>query len=395
MKTIEKNSARLIAGALCALSLAGCRPHDFPNYPVNYREYAYVTNGGSGTVSVYDVVNVRLDREIATGANPVAVAASPTRNEVYVVNAGQGTADGWLSVIDAQKNAVIGSIALHHQPASLEIAPDGKTAYVANTGSNSVSMIDLEARREVANIGTGEQPAAARLTPDGRTLVVANRGGNSVSVVEVARRAVRAVFEGCPGAAEAVTLQDSSKAFVACAGGHQVMTIALARAAKPATQQAQAVAAAPDRLEALLDVGRAPVHLALKPDGGEIFTSNLASDTVSEIYDSTDEVGDTFTIGDGPNYGVVSADNTRLYVANSRSQYVTIYAIDDGKRVGSVRVGDGPTALAFSRSGHLLFAVDGRSGDVAVIRTKLRSLFTILPAGKSPNGIAVKAFNAQ
>ena len=39
--------------------LAGCRPHDFPQYPANYREYAYVTNGGSGTVSIYDVVNVR------------------------------------------------------------------------------------------------------------------------------------------------------------------------------------------------------------------------------------------------------------------------------------------------------------------------------------------------
>ena len=60
----------------------------FPNTTPNYREYAYVTNGGSGTVSVYDVVNVRVDREIPVGQNPMAVAASPTRNEVYVVNSG-------------------------------------------------------------------------------------------------------------------------------------------------------------------------------------------------------------------------------------------------------------------------------------------------------------------
>ncbi len=61
-----------------ALSLAGCRSHDFPQYPANYREYVYVTNGGSGTVTVLDVVNVRLDRELTVGQNPVAVAASPT-----------------------------------------------------------------------------------------------------------------------------------------------------------------------------------------------------------------------------------------------------------------------------------------------------------------------------
>jgi len=116
---------------------------------------------------------------------------------------------------------------------------------------------------------------------------------------------------------------------------------------------------------------------------------------VSEIYNSTDEVGDSFMIGDGPSRGLVSADNALLYVANSRSQYVTIYGIDDGKRLGSVQVGDGPMAMAFSKSGFLLFTVDQRSGDVAVIRTKIRALFTLLPAGKSPNAIALKSFNVQ
>ena len=87
--------ARFLVFSLLALTLTGCRPHDFPQYPPNYREYAYVTNGGSGTVTVLDVVNVRLDRELPVGQNPVAVAASPTRNEVYVVNSGAGGRPGF------------------------------------------------------------------------------------------------------------------------------------------------------------------------------------------------------------------------------------------------------------------------------------------------------------
>jgi DNA-binding beta-propeller fold protein YncE len=71
---------------------------------------------------------------------------------------------------------------------------------------------------------------------------------------------------------------------------------------------------------------------------------------------------------------------------------VTFYSITDGKRIGSVQVGDGPTALAFSSSGLLLFVVDARSGDVSVVRTLSHSLFTLLPAGRAPNAIAVKAF---
>src|ERR1035438_3101425 len=78
--------ARLTNLALLALALAltGCLSHDFPQYPSNYREYAYVTNSGGNTVTVLDVVNVRVDRELVVGQKPVAVAASLTTNEVYV-----------------------------------------------------------------------------------------------------------------------------------------------------------------------------------------------------------------------------------------------------------------------------------------------------------------------
>src|ERR1700740_2776550 len=262
---LKSETFALFAG-LITLALAGCRPHDFPQYPANYREYAYVTNGGSGTVSIYDVVNVRRDRERAVGQNPVAVTASPRRNEVYVVNSGSGMGPGSVSVINAENNSIATTIPVHKRPVALALDPEGAKAYVANLASNSVSVLDLSARREEAVIGTGEEPAALRVSPDGKTLVVANRRGNSVSLFDTATGRVRTVFEGCPGASDVVILHDSSKAFVACSGGHQIMAIALAgRPDRPGQ---------PDRVESLLDVGRQPVQIALKPDGGEIFVSN-------------------------------------------------------------------------------------------------------------------------
>jgi YVTN family beta-propeller protein len=376
-----------LAVVLFALALSGCRTHDFPQYPPNYREYAYVTNGGSDTVTVLDVVDVRVDRELPVGRHPVAVAASPTRNEIYVVNAGAAGANGSISVIDAEHNTVVATISVHRQPLSIDVDADGARAYVANSGSNSVSVIDLKTRREVALFGVGETPVAARLAADGKTLVVANQQGNSVTLMDSADGHVRAVFGGCPGAASPVILPDSSKAFVACSSGHQVMVIALANSKARPNQ--------PDALEALMDVQRAPVDLAMKPDGGEIFVSNSLSDSVSEIYDTTDEVGDTYMIGADPVFGLVSSDNALLYVANQRSQDVTVYSIDDGKRIGSAHVGDGPAAMAFSGAGHLLFVADRRSGDVAVVRTATQSLFTLLPAGRDPNAIVDKAFKVQ
>jgi len=377
---------------LCALFLAGCRPHDFPQFPPNYREYVYVTNGESGTVSIYDVVNVRLDRELAVGQDPVAVVPSLSRNEVYVVNQGDPAGQGSVSVINAEINSVVANIPVHRQPVALALSPDGTLAYVANSASNSVSVLDLQARREVAIIGTGEEPASLRVSPDGKTLAVANKQGNSVSLIDPATRSVRAVFDGCPGANDVVILPDSSKAFAACSGGHQIMAIALAkREARPADPDHPSL----DRLEALLDVGHQPVQLALKPDGGEIFVLNSLSDSVSEVITGTDDVLGAYMMGDDPMCGLVSADNALLYVGNLHSQEVTVYSIDDGKRIGSIHVGDGPSALAFSAVGHLLFVVDARSGDVAVVRTDSRSLFTLLPTGRGPNAIADKAFKLQ
>jgi DNA-binding beta-propeller fold protein YncE len=106
-------------------------------------------------------------------------------------------------------------------------------------------------------------------------------------------------------------------------------------------------------------------------------------------------------IGEDPVMGLVSRDNSLLYEANLHSPDVTVYSIDDGKRIGVVHVGDGPAAMAFSGAGHLLFVVDSRSDEVAVVRTTTRSalatrsLFTMLPAGRNPNAIVVKAFKVE
>jgi YVTN family beta-propeller protein len=409
LMTIGTQKALALAVGLAGLApfFIGCRPHDFPQYAANYREYVYVTNGQSGTLTVLDAVNLRLDREIPVGQNPLAVAASPTRNEVYVVNAGTQSGQGSVSVIDAEHNTVVATIPVLRAPVSIEVAQNGKLAWVANSGSNAISVVDLASRREIARIGTGKEPVEARVSSDGKTLVVANRGDGSASIFDAPSGRLRTVFEDCPGADDIVILPDSSKAFVACAAGHQVMSIALAHALAGATQgaAAQPVAdqaslaqsgpAQPDRLAAFMDVGRAPVQLALKPDGGELFVSNSASNTISEVVTNTDDVGGAYLMGDDPIRGLVTRDNALLYEANFRSQYVTIYSTEDGKRLKSIRVGDGPSAMAFSTAGNLLFVVDNRSSDVAVIRTASQALFTLLPTGRGPNAIAVKSFTVQ
>ena len=153
-----------------------------------------------------------------------------------------------------------------------------------------------------------------------------------------------------------------------------------------------------DRMLTLLEVGETPVQLALKPDSGEIFCSNFDSDSFSEIETQTNEVGGTYTIGSKPAFGIVGADGGTLWVSNFGADSINLWSIDDGQLAGSVRTGHAPDALAFSADQHLLLAADARSGDVSIIRTEGKNgaaLFTILPAGGSPNAIVVKAMQAK
>ena len=368
----------------------------FPQLAENYREYGYVTNGGAGTVSVLDLVNFRTDRTLRVGDNPTGVAVNPVRNEVYVVN----TASGTVSVIDAESNTVTATIAVHRNPYSISVDAKGDRAYVSNSGSNTVSVLDLRRHREVATVGAGEQPGLARIAPDGRSLIVSNRGSGSVSVYEIGQAPVprlRAAFNGCPGATDVAILTDSSKAFIACSDGGEVLSIALASA--PGSWSAkQDPASMQDHLLVRLRVGKTPVHLALKPDGGELFVSNFGSDSISEVSTSTNEVGGTYKIGKQPSQGIVSADNGTLWVSNFGADSVSLYSIDEGRMMNSVHTGPQPDAMAMSPAQPVLLVADARSGDVAVIRTRDNNgpeLFTMLPAGAQPNAIAIKSFHVK
>ena len=406
MSTTTPTPARCTATLLLLplVVLAGCR-NRFPTYPASYHEFAYISDGSAGTVTVLDLVYLRQDRVLQVGREPTGMAVNPVRDEVYAANAGSDS----VSVIDATKNQVVATIGVHRTPYSLDVAPDGKRAYVANSGSNTVSVIDLDTRREIAVAATGEAPGVVRVSPDNRTLVVSNRAAGSVSVYSILPSQqhplqFREAFSGCAGATDIAIapgsnddLTSGAKAFVACSGSHHVMVVQLGAAAD-SYRGRQDRALQDDALLCLLSVGKTPTHLALKPDSGEVFSTNYDSDSISEISVQTNEVTSTTIIGAKPVRAVVSGDNASLWVTNFGADSVSVYDIEDGRMAAAVRTGPRPDALAFSNDEHLLLVADTGSADVSVLRTQSKdgpTLFTLLPAGLQPNDIVIQHFNSK
>ena len=88
-----------------------------PVYIPTHREYAYVTNGKSNSVTVIDLTSnpnagFSAAKTIPVGLDPDGIAANSKKNEVYVVNTGSDN----VSVIDAERTAVVATIGVHATP---------------------------------------------------------------------------------------------------------------------------------------------------------------------------------------------------------------------------------------------------------------------------------------
>ena len=210
-----------------------------PAYGPAYREYAYVTNGKSNTVSVIDLRTFQPAKTIRVGSEPTGIAANGKKNELYVVN----TQSNSVSVIDAERNELVATIGVHASPYFIDVSVDGQRGYVANSKSANVSVLDLEKRLVLGNIRVGASPGLARVSPDGSTVVVSNRGDNTASLIDAAQLKVRSTIPVCQEPQDIAILPDNSKAFIACGGSGQVASIDLKT----------------DKLLALLDVGKTPV----------------------------------------------------------------------------------------------------------------------------------------
>src|SRR5262249_38684119 len=130
------------------------------------------------------------------------------------------------------RDVLVGSLAFW-----VVVTPDGKTAFVTNNESGTVSTIDVKTKRkDPSDIAVGGNPKGVAGTPEGRTAVV--------------------------------TQANAGLGLVPVPTGNSVSTID----AKTRTTRPSAIL-----------VGNNPINVAVTPDGKTAFVTNSASDTVSTI----------------------------------------------------------------------------------------------------------------
>jgi len=118
-------------------------------------ERAFVANIGSGSVTVIDLTNNIMLKEVKTGSGAEGVAVSPDGSEVWVTNR---TADS-VSVLNATTLEKQMDIPCADFPIRVKFTPNGEYALVSNAQSADVAIFDVSRRELIKRIPMNERAA--------------------------------------------------------------------------------------------------------------------------------------------------------------------------------------------------------------------------------------------
>jgi len=143
----------------------------------------FVTSFGAANVAVVDGHSWKLRATITTPDRPHSIVISPDGQWVYTGCYG-GSA---IAVINAASDSLAATIPLPQaaEPYGLAISPDGHYLYASDNLTGRLFVVDALARRVVDSVAVGLHPALIARSPDGKTLYVANGGSHSVSVIDI------------------------------------------------------------------------------------------------------------------------------------------------------------------------------------------------------------------
>ncbi|HEX9870195.1 MAG TPA: hypothetical protein VGC99_16695, partial [Candidatus Tectomicrobia bacterium] len=82
---------------------------------------AYVTNGVSGSVSIIDLVRLRVKKEVTVGVEPRGCALTPNGNFLFIANHTEGT----VGIINTAEQTYLGGIEVGGNPTAIAITNDG------------------------------------------------------------------------------------------------------------------------------------------------------------------------------------------------------------------------------------------------------------------------------
>jgi YVTN family beta-propeller protein len=310
----------------------------------------YVTNEASGDVTLIDAATDRVLATIPVGKRPRGIQVSPDGKSVFVALSGSPfagpsvakenlaladkKADG-IGVIDALENKLIGIFPAGSDPEQFVVSRDGTRLYVANEDASLASVVDVASRKVIQAIPVGEKPEGVALSPDGKFVYVTAETSQTVTVIETETNKVTATFKAGPRPRAVAFMPDGSRAYVTSEVSASVSVVDTANHRVTHTIK-------------LKGNNVRPMGVAVAPDGEKVYVTTGHSGKVFVINTSTYEVAAAFEVGKRPWGIAITPDGKKIYTANGPSDDVSVVDVVSQRVLARIKVGERPWGVAIA-----------------------------------------------
>jgi YVTN family beta-propeller protein len=189
---------------------------------------AYFTAEGSNAVGRYDPATNRVDWTFTTSQERThMLVVSRDGHTIFTANVSSNTVT-CLKYNPAKDVWSTTQIPTGKGPEGIDMSPDGKEVWAANSNDGTISIIDLQSRKVTQTIDVHTKRSnRLKFTPDGKLVLISDLGNGDLVVVNVATlKEMKRIHLG--SSAEGIQIQpDGSRAFVAVSGDNQVAVVDL------------------------------------------------------------------------------------------------------------------------------------------------------------------------
>jgi len=162
-------------------------------------ERAYVANIGSGSMTALDLAAGERLGTVTTGEGAEGIAVTPDGSQVWVTNRGADT----VTLVDPESLQVVTTLESTSFPIRAEATPDGRWVLVTNARSGDLTVIDAEARKVARTVelnlrakdtegrvlgdrfGESSLPIGIEIAPDGKRAYIAHAGADLIQVLDL------------------------------------------------------------------------------------------------------------------------------------------------------------------------------------------------------------------
>ncbi len=364
MKRRGKRWRTLVGLAVASASGIACGGSGVPNErPVDQQTapqrpvgpLVYVTNEGSGNLSIIDALSQEVVTTVQLGKRPRGIRMTPDGKLLYIALSGSPpappgvdpktlpppdrSADG-IGEVDTVTNRLVRIIHAGVDPEDLDISIDGSRIYVANEEHAQLSVVDVKSASIVATVPIGEEPEGVTIRPDGRIVYVTCEGDNAVFAIDTGTNKVLRRIEVGPRPRAVGFLPDGSRAYVSLENNGSVAVIDGLKHELVQTIELNGEGATPRPR---------PMGIAVRPDGSMVYVTTGSFGSLFLVDPVRNEAVASIAVGQRPWGLALTPDGRTVYTANGPSNDVSVVDVVTRQVIKKIRVGDRPWGVVTQR----------------------------------------------